>query len=98
VREFDRVSRFKPTAAELDAFAGTYYSEELDVRYRIERKDSLLTVNLRRRGKLDMRPTFPDAFNVGGLGTVRFIREKGKITSFRVTQGRVRNVLFRKES
>ncbi|HKP30055.1 MAG TPA: serine hydrolase domain-containing protein [Gemmatimonadales bacterium] len=98
VREFDRVPRFTPTAAELDGFAGAYYSEELDVRYVVARKDSLLTVALRRRGKLDMRPTFPDAFSVGGLGTVRFIREKGKITSFRVTQGRVRNVLFRKES
>ena len=97
VREFDRVPRFRPTPAELDAFTGTWYSEELDVRYKITRKDSTLSVNLRRRGKLDMRPTFPDAFSVGGLGTIRFIREKGRITSFRVTQGRVRNLLFRRE-
>ena len=97
VREFDRVPRFTPTQAELDAFTGTYYSEELDVRYTVRRKDSTLSVNLRRRGKLDLRPTFPDAFSVGGLGTIRFVREKGKVTSFRVTQGRVRNVLFKKE-
>jgi CubicO group peptidase (beta-lactamase class C family) len=93
----DRVPKFSPTAAELDAFTGSWYSEELDVRYTITRKDSTLSVNLRRRGKLDMRPIFTDAFSVGGLGTVRFIREKGKISSFRVTQGRVRNVLFKKE-
>jgi hypothetical protein len=92
----DRVPKFAPTAADLDAFAGTYYSEELDVRYTVARKDSVLSVTLRRRGKLDMRPSFPDAFSVPGLGTVRFIREKGKVTSFRVTQGRVRNVLFKK--
>jgi hypothetical protein len=97
VRVFDRVPRFKPTAAELDEYAGTYYSEELDVRYTVARKDSLLTVALRRRGKLEMRPSFPDAFSEGALGTIRFIREKGKITSFRVTSGRVRNVLFRRE-
>jgi CubicO group peptidase (beta-lactamase class C family) len=90
----DRVPKFTPTTAELDAFTGTYYSEELDVRYTITRKDSVLSLNLRRRGKLDMRPSFPDAFNVQQLGTVRFIREKGKVTSFRVTQTRVRNVLF----
>ena len=97
VREFDRVPRFMPTPAELDAFTGTWYSDELDVRYKITRKDSTLSVNMRRRGKLDMRPTFPDAFSVGGLGTIRFIREKGRISSFRVTQGRVRNLLFRRE-
>ena len=94
VRVLDRVPKFAPTLTELDAYTGTYYSEELDVRYTVTRKDSVLSLNLRRRGKLDMRPTFPDAFNVGGLGTVRFIREKGKVTSFRVTQVRVRNVLF----
>ena len=97
VRVLDRVPKFTPTPAELDAYTGTYYSEELDVRYTVTRKDSVLSLNLRRRGKLDMRPSFPDAFNVQQLGTVRFIREKGKITSFRVTQARVRNVLFRKE-
>ena len=93
----DRMPKFAPTTAELDAFTGTYYSEELDVRYTVTRKDSVLSINLRRRGKLDLRPSFPDAFSVPGLGTVRFIREKGKVTSFRVTQNRVRNVLFRKE-
>ena len=95
-RVLDRVPKFKPTPAELDDFTGTYYSEELDVRYTVERKDSVLTLNLRRRGKLTMNPSFADAFNVAGLGTVRFIREKGKVTSFRVTQVRVRNVLFKK--
>ena len=97
VRVLDRVPKFAPTPTELDAYTGTYYSEELDVRYTVTRKDSVLSVNLRRRGKLDLRPIFPDAFNVQQLGTVRFIREKGRITSFRVTQGRVRNLLFKKE-
>ena len=96
VRVLDRVPRFAPTAAELDAYAGTYYSEELDVRYTVARKDSVLTIALRRRGTLNMRPGFTDGFTVPGLGTVRFIREKGKVTSFRVTQGRVRNVLFKR--
>lgn len=96
VRVLDRVPKFAPTPAELDAYAGTYYSEELDVRYTVARKDSVLTVTLRRRGTLDLRPSFPDAFSVAGIGTIRFIRERGKVTGFRVTQVRVRNLSFRR--
>jgi CubicO group peptidase (beta-lactamase class C family) len=95
-RVYDRVPRFAPTAAELDAYAGTYYSDELDVRYTVARKDSVLTVTLRRRGTMNLKPVFPDAFSVPDLGTIRFIREKGKVIGFRVTQDRVRNVLFKK--
>ena len=95
-RVFDRVSRFTPSPTELDAFAGVYYSDELDVRYTVARKDSVLTVTLRRRGSLNLKPLFPDAFSVPDLGTLRFTREKGKVSGFRVTQDRVRNVSFRR--
>jgi CubicO group peptidase (beta-lactamase class C family) len=94
---YDRVPGFKPTAAQLDAYTGTYYSDELDVRYRIERKDSVLAVVMRRRGTLNLQPAFTDGFTSGEVGTIRFTREKGKITGFLVTSGRVRNVGFKKE-
>ncbi len=97
-RVYDRVSRFAPAPAELDGYTGTYYSEELDVRYVVARKDSILTVTLRRRGTLNLQPVFPDAFSVPGIGTIRFTKEKGRVTGFRVTQDRVRNVLFRRAS
>ena len=93
---YDRVVGVKPTRTELDAFTGTYYSEELDVRYRIERKDSVLAVTMRRRGSMNLQPAFADGFTSPDIGTLRFIREKGKVTGFRVTSGRVRNVVFRK--
>lgn len=95
-RMYDRVPRFAPSPEALEAYAGVYYSEELDVRYTVARKDSTLSVTLRRRGSLDMKPAFTDAFTVAGLGTVRFVRERGKVTGFRVTQDRVRNVVFRR--
>ena len=94
---YDRVAGFKPTRTELDAFAGTYYSDELDVRYRIERKDTALAVVMRRRGTLNLRPAFADGFTSPDVGTLRFTREKGKITGFLVTSGRVRNVRFKRE-
>jgi len=95
-RVYDRVPRFAPAAAGLDAYAGTYYSDELDVKYTVARKDSVLTVTLRRRGTFNLKPTFPDGFSVPGIGTLRFVRERGKVTGFRVTQDRVRNVAFRR--
>ena len=91
---FDRVSGFKPTRTELDAFTGTYYSDELDVRYRVERKDSVLAVVMRRRGTMKLQPAFADGFTSPDIGTLRFTREKGKVAGFLVTSGRVRNVAF----
>jgi hypothetical protein len=93
---YDRVPGFKPTAAQLDAFTGTYYSDELDVRYRIERKDSVLAVVMRRRGSMNLQPAFTDGFSASDIGVIRFTREKGKVTGFLVTSGRVRNVGFKK--
>jgi CubicO group peptidase (beta-lactamase class C family) len=93
---YDRVAAVKPTPAELDAFTGTYYSDELDVRYRIERKDSVLAVVMRRRGSMSLQPAFADGFTAPEVGTIRFTREKGKVTGFLVTSGRVRNVVFKR--
>ena len=93
---YDRVAGFKPTPTQLDAYAGNYYSDELDVHYRIERKDSVLAVTLRRRGSMTLLPAFTDGFTAPEIGTLRFIREKGKVTGFKVTSGRVRNVTFRR--
>jgi hypothetical protein len=94
--QYDRVPGFKPSRTDLDAFTGTYYSDELDVRYTIERKDSVLAVTMRRRGSLTLQPAFTDGFTSADIGTLRFTREKGRVTGFRVTSGRVRNVIFTK--
>jgi CubicO group peptidase (beta-lactamase class C family) len=91
---YDRVAGVKPTRTELDGYTGTFYSDELDVHYRIERKDSVLAVTLRRRGSMSLQPAFADGFTAPEIGTLRFTREKGKVTGFKVTSGRVRNVSF----
>jgi CubicO group peptidase (beta-lactamase class C family) len=91
--EFRRVSG---TLAEGDAladFAGLYYSEELDVTYRIAIRDGRLVVQRRRFSDQVMTPVFGDAFNAGRL--FRFSRDRGGyVDGFEVTGSRVRNVRF----
>ncbi len=91
-----RMPAFRPAAAELSRFAGTYWSEELRVSYRVELKDSTLVLRPFKHPAQPLRPAFVDAFVGGSAGTVRFIRTKGVVTGFRLTGGRVRNVEFAK--
>jgi hypothetical protein len=93
-----RMPPFAPRVAELAAYAGDYWSDELRVSYRVELKDSTLVFHPFKRSAAPMRAAFSDAFTAaGGAGTVRFTRTKGAVTGFRLTSGRVRNVAFARE-
>lgn len=91
-----RMPAFKPNPAELAAYAGDYWSEELRVSYRVEVKDGALVFKPFKRDPVTLRPAFADAFVAGEAGTVRFVRTKGAVTGFRLTGGRVRNMAFEK--
>jgi CubicO group peptidase (beta-lactamase class C family) len=85
-----------PTAQAMTALAGTYWSEELEARYTVAVGDSGLTLGHRKSEAMPLRIAFGDAW-IAPFGTVRFTREKGKVTGFTLTGGRVRNVAFRRE-
>jgi hypothetical protein len=85
---------FAPSLSQLDGYAGEYYSTELDARYTVSRKDSVLTVGLRKTQPVPLVAVFADAFQAEGAGTIRFERTRGRITGFRITDDRVRNVAF----
>jgi hypothetical protein len=78
------------------ALAGTYWSEELEARYTVAVGDSGLTISHRKTDPMPLRVAFRDAW-IAPFGTVRFTREKGKVTGFALTGGRVRNVAFARE-
>ena len=88
--------RFEPSAAELAAFAGEYYSDELGVSYVVAVKDSGLVLRRPKYGELALSPAFQDAFTAASTGTLRFSRTGRKVDSFFVTGGRVRGVAFRR--
>ena len=90
-----RMPPFAPAVTQLREFAGEYWSDELQVWYRVVMPDSVLTLKRPKNDAAPLSPVFPDAFLVGGgAGTVHFVRTKGKITGFLLTGGRVRNVAF----
>jgi CubicO group peptidase (beta-lactamase class C family) len=89
-----RMPPFTPARAELASFAGDYWSDEVESWYRIRLEDSVLVLRRPKAAPARMRPAFPDGFVAGELGTLRFVRAKGKVTGFLLTGGRVRKVSF----
>lgn len=91
---YTRMTPFRPTPAQLGAFAGRYRSSELDTELRIVASDSSLTIADRRPGSVIMRPIYADAFR-GPIGVTEFTRDaSGRITGFVVNAGRVRGLRF----
>lgn len=96
--------RYEPVAtasakrADLAAYAGSYWSNELDTRLRVVARDSVLVVLRRPADEVVLRPTFRDGFMAPGVGTVVFSRDaRGRVTGLGVYGGRVRNVRFDRE-
>jgi CubicO group peptidase (beta-lactamase class C family) len=81
----------------LAAYAGEYYSEEVDARYRITSSDSTISLRTGTSNPVVARPVFPDGFLAGGY-TIQFQRAGSAITGFDVTDGRMRRVKFSRVS
>ena len=82
----------------LAPFVGTYYSEELDVRYRLVAHDSVLAVEFRKLNNATLAPAFRDGFLANFGATILFTRDaKQRVTGFTLNDGRVRGVRFDRE-
>ena len=82
------------SSSALAAYAGEYYSEEVDARYRVVVTNSALSF---RTGTSD--PTLAwrlssDTFEWNGYYTVEFVRNGPRVTGFDVTNDRMRRVRF----
>jgi hypothetical protein len=96
---YDMVPAVSPTPKELAAYAGTYWSDELDTRVEIRVRDTVLVIKQRPASEATLRPTFRDGFAAPEIGSVVFFRDsKGKIFAFGIWAGRVRNVRFMREN
>ena len=86
------------SAALLASYAGSYYSEELDVRYTLVARDSVLAVQHRKLSDNTLTAAFADAFTSNFGATVLFTRDAARrVTGFTLTDGRVRGVRFVRE-
>jgi hypothetical protein len=89
-----------PTKALLAPYAGSYYSEELDIRYELVANDSLVALKHRKfNGNALLRPEFVDGFSSTMGATFLFTRDaKKRINGFTLSDGRVRGVRFEREA
>jgi CubicO group peptidase (beta-lactamase class C family) len=88
------------TFQELAEYTGRYYSEELDTSYKITIENGRLVAHHWRNEDIPLKQLTEDLFeaNKWYFDEVHFLRDKEKkINSFRVSAGRVKNLLFEKK-
>jgi CubicO group peptidase (beta-lactamase class C family) len=91
----------EPTAGELQALVGRYYSDELEVLYTVAVHDGRLTV-AHPKGEAALRPAGKDEFEAAPgpdrvFDRVAFTRgPAGEVSGFKVSTTRARNVRFAK--
>ena len=84
----------KPARAELDRYAGSYYSEELGTTYTVKATDSTLVLTTRwGSNERTVRPAYGDTFS--GDFLLSFTRgRKGEVAGMLMSTGRTRGVRF----
>jgi CubicO group peptidase (beta-lactamase class C family) len=82
-------------AAELAAYAGDYYSDEVDATYHVAVEGSGLVFSARHIPRQTLSPVGPDAFRSRAGLTLHFERPMaGPSSAFMIEAGRVRNIRF----
>ena len=91
------IKSVKPTHEQLREYEGDYYSEELQVTFKLALKEGKLYFVHKNAPKGPLQPTLQDKFIERGL-RINFIRsEEKKISGFTLDAGRVRNLRFDKK-
>ena len=90
---------FDPDNVELEQYVGVFYSPELETMYTLVVEEDQLVARHIRHEPATLRPEAADRFrgNQFYLSQVQFERDaEGEIVALRVSNGRVRNLLFEK--
>jgi CubicO group peptidase (beta-lactamase class C family) len=91
---------FDARAVDLQAYAGTFYSPELETFYTLSVEDDTLEANHIRLDPAKMLTVSTDKFSTDEwfMSNIDFTRDgKGEINGFQVSSGRVENVKFTKK-
>lgn len=90
-----RMEPWTPTVDELEAFAGTYHSSEVQTRYTISLADSQLVAKHPRHGTMPLKPVEKDAFQMANSVQIQFERtDTGLITGYYASIVRTRDIWF----
>ena len=94
---FQPVNYVSPTGAELAELVGSYYSEELQVSYKIALQEGRLSVSFRNTPRALLFPTIRDEFRFLG-SIINFSRDaQNGVTGFSLSSGRIRGISFVKQ-
>jgi hypothetical protein len=89
------VSPFEVASEDLSEYSGAYYSDELDVTYRVVRDGDGLLLHRRKFTDCALEPALRDTFTYRDASTLAFERdEQGGIAGFRLSAPRVWNMWF----
>ena len=89
----DRLERWKPSREELGSLAGTYYSPELEHTQTIALEENRLTAS-RRSGPTELEPIVSGTLSAEGAMIVFERDGKGRVTGYRLSAGRVKNLRY----
>lgn len=97
IRRFTPQSEWTPTADELNAIAGRWYSEEADATFTLVVENGKAFMTQRPATRFELRPQYKDNFIVDRPGAILwFTRDSsGKVTAHAGTS-RLRNIVFTK--
>ncbi len=87
----------KPTPEQLKLYTGDYYSDELQVTFRLALKEGKLHFVHKNAPESPLQPTLKDEFNIRGYRINFFRDEEKKLTGFTLDAGRVKNLRFDKK-
>lgn len=86
---------YKPSAEDLEAFAGAYTSDEIETTVVLAVKGDALVLHRRPDTAIILRPTTTDKFAAGSLGTITFHRDgAGRVSELGVSIDRVFDLRF----
>ena len=94
-----RVTPLKVDPSQLGQFVGSYYSKELEATYRITLENGRLVGHHMRLGDFRLSPDMiaADTFGSAAGGTMAFYRDgQNKVIGFKLSGGRIRNIVFEK--
>jgi hypothetical protein len=93
---YRRAQPFAPTAADLQAFAGRYESDEVGSVFKVVAGQGSLMFHREGSGGKgsELKPVYRDTFQIGPV-TVRFVRDgAGKVLAFEYSNPLIRNLRF----
>ncbi len=92
---YEAFEPLKLSLEKLREYEGEYWSDELEVEFKLKIKDKKLFFTHKNAPRFPLQATVEDRFNLPGMIVVKFIRDEAKkISGFTLDAGRVRNLLF----